>query len=634
MADTGFKSPSSNGELHSNWTSAISAYSSNDSYATITTTEDPYLYHSYENFNFGVPAGATILGIEYKIEGHVNTGATYCYVRIMKGGVEQGLVGQNFTDTDQTFTGGGATSLFNTTWTADDFSDANFNIEICPSGATPGRTMYVDHLQVKVYYSPTSISSSPSQSTSPSTSESASPSTSPSQSTSPSSSPSISPSQSTSPSTSPSQSTSPSTSPSASPSPGTNHTLKTKGNTTFAKNDILRIKDGINDEWLRVTGVVSASEYFVERDLGAAYSSNLNPGWKKGATIVNYGQSGAGGIYMTASDSNAPYLSVFDHAGSPWSAINTRLRVGNLNGYLGYSSDLYGIAIGETDAYLKYDPTNGLRIKGNLTATTGEIGGFSIGADYVRDAANSFGLASTVSAGSDIRFWAGDTFANRSTAPFRIDEDGNAVVKSLRRDDFHFFTIFESIDGYTTTAGGTGSVTLSGQYLTIATGTTTNDLTTMARSTSSGLTGRSFSFPLSFMCSLRFASVTNVEAFVGIGNVVLDAGGPGNGVSIGFYLESGTLYGLVSKSGTYDTCVMGTPGIDTDYMVSCVWNPATYTANFILEFPNGSRNTGSVTLNSMTLTATAHPVALEIKTKTTAAKTMYVYEWDFWRGTI
>ena len=32
---------------------------------------------------------------------------------------------------------------------------------------------------------------------------------------------------------------------------------------------------------------------------------------------------------------------------------------------------LYGIAIGETDKYLKYDPVNGLRIKGNITIEGG-----------------------------------------------------------------------------------------------------------------------------------------------------------------------------------------------------------------------------------------------------------------------
>lgn len=63
-------------------------------------------------------------------------------------------------------------------------------------------------------------------------------------------------------------------------------------------------------------------------------------------------------------------------------------------------------------------------ITGSITATSGTIGGFDIGSDYIRDTANSFGLASTVTGGDDVRFWAGDTFANRATAPFRVTEAG------------------------------------------------------------------------------------------------------------------------------------------------------------------------------------------------------------------
>lgn len=69
---------------------------------------------------------------------------------------------------------------------------------------------------------------------------------------------------------------------------------------------------------------------------------------------------------------------------------------------------------------------------GTITATDGSIGGFEIGEDYVRDAANSMGIASTVTGGDDIRFWAGDTFANRATAPFRVSEAGSAVFKDIQ----------------------------------------------------------------------------------------------------------------------------------------------------------------------------------------------------------
>lgn len=145
--------------------------------------------------------------------------------------------------------------------------------------------------------------------------------------------------------------------------------LTIEGNETFSVGNILRIKDGLDDEWMEVTNIDDAPQYIVTRDKAEDYAENENPEWTKGATVVNYGVSGDGGVYMTASESNAPYLSIWTHAGSPWDTITTHLRLGNLNGFLGYSSDLYGIAIGSTNKYLKYDPTNHLRIQGNITVT-------------------------------------------------------------------------------------------------------------------------------------------------------------------------------------------------------------------------------------------------------------------------
>jgi len=126
--------------------------------------------------------------------------------------------------------------------------------------------------------------------------------------------------------------------------------------------------------YVYLTPTAAINPYNVTRDKAGDYSADANPAWKKGATVVNYKQSGDGGVYMTASESNAPYLSVFTHAGEPWTDLSTKLRIGNLNGYLGYSSDKYGIAIGEATKYLKYDPTNGLRIKGDIEATSGKFG--------------------------------------------------------------------------------------------------------------------------------------------------------------------------------------------------------------------------------------------------------------------
>jgi uncharacterized protein YjbI with pentapeptide repeats len=93
--------------------------------------------------------------------------------------------------------------------------------------------------------------------------------------------------------------------------------------------------------------------------------------------------------------------------------------------FQGYSGGTYKISIGDPAGNgLTWDGSV-LTITGVLIVTVGStIAGFDIGSDYIRDVANSFGLASTVTGGDDIRFWAGSTFADRATAPLRLYESG------------------------------------------------------------------------------------------------------------------------------------------------------------------------------------------------------------------
>src|SRR4030067_1613504 len=201
-------------------------------------------------------------------------------------------------------------------------------------------------------------------------------------------------------------------------------TLITSGTSTFSVNDILRIKNSIDDEWMRVDAVIDNSHYTVTRDLSEDYALNNNPAWSAGAAIVNYGQSGDGGIFLTASESNSPYISIFDHAGSPWDTINTRVRLGNLNGYLGYSSDIYGLGIGSSaanQANLTFDSTNGIRIR---TATTDKFVFDNSGNAYIASSVTIGGssgvLASTLDgwkhASDTTKIDGGDIYADTVTA--------------------------------------------------------------------------------------------------------------------------------------------------------------------------------------------------------------------------
>lgn len=99
-------------------------------------------------------------------------------------------------------------------------------------------------------------------------------------------------------------------------------------------------------------------------------------------------------------------------------------------------------------------------ITGTVTATAGAIGGFDVGSDYIRDTVNSFGMASTVTAGDDVRFWAGATFTNRATAPFRLTEAGALTVTSA--------TVTGTV---TATTGAIAGFTLSSTEMTASSGT-------------------------------------------------------------------------------------------------------------------------------------------------------------------
>ena len=228
-------------------------------------------------------------------------------------------------------------------------------------------------------------------------------------------------------------------------------TLTISGNTTFAVGDLLRIKDGVDDEWLEVTVITSAPTYTVTRDKAAAYVANTNPAWKNGASVVNYRQSGNGLIYMTASDTNAPFLSVLTHAGLPWTTITTRLRVGNLNGYLGYVADIYGLGVGSNtagEANITIEPTNGIRIRSGTTTLFqvdmsggATIGGWTLGATTLTGGNVTLSSDGNITVGTSnnvvrlsttdatYRLWIGN--ATAASAPFRVTPAGVVTASEV-----------------------------------------------------------------------------------------------------------------------------------------------------------------------------------------------------------
>lgn len=137
------------------------------------------------------------------------------------------------------------------------------------------------------------------------------------------------------------------------------------GGWLFDSGDIVRLKEtyasGVHESWVTVTRTATINQYTT------AFSSGDSTTYHKGVTAVDYGQSGDGGILQTADMANAPWLSVFTHAGAPWTTLTQHLRLGNLKGTADFSADAYGIFIGDYagNKWMSYDPTNSLRIRGD-----------------------------------------------------------------------------------------------------------------------------------------------------------------------------------------------------------------------------------------------------------------------------
>jgi hypothetical protein len=207
------------------------------------------------------------------------------------------------------------------------------------------------------------------------------------------------------------------------------------------------------------------------------------------------------------------------------------------------SDNTYKFIMGTTGSSIDWNVTtaNTLTITGTVVATGGSLGGFNIGSDYIRDVANSFGLASTVTGGDDVRFWAGATFASRASAPLRIYESGLIVATGA------------TINGSAITNndvfgnGADGDLTISSNT-SLTRDTFLNDLTIDA-----GFTLTTAGFRLFVKGTLTIAS-TGVIGFNGVnGNNGNNGSGTsfGTGGAGGASLADGNLKGSeAGKNGT------------------------------------------------------------------------------------
>jgi hypothetical protein len=117
---------------------------------------------------------------------------------------------------------------------------------------------------------------------------------------------------------------------------------------------------------------------------------------------------------------------------SLYSADTERLRIGNLNGFLGYVTDIFGLGIGSTAKYMKYDPTNGLRLGGSGVARIEldlELARISV-KDATDATKTAMGYLNGLAKHDGTGNWGAGDYGFWAAAGDNLKIDGDAVYKS------------------------------------------------------------------------------------------------------------------------------------------------------------------------------------------------------------
>jgi hypothetical protein len=161
MKDTGWVTVGTGAEDASYGTKAWGADASNvtaddSSYAVAASGSGNTYYLKGMNLGLSIPAGATIDGIEVRVEAGEGAGAsTLERVRIVKadgtiGATERGE-GAALDGVETLYTYGGASDLWGESWSSTDTNDADFGFAVSFNQNFAGITA-VDYMQVKIHY--------------------------------------------------------------------------------------------------------------------------------------------------------------------------------------------------------------------------------------------------------------------------------------------------------------------------------------------------------------------------------------------------------------------------------------------------------------------------------------------------
>lgn len=271
----------------------------------------------------------------------------------------------------------------------------------------------------------------------------------------------------------------------------------------MSDSDIVYLEADGNIEFMRIDGEASHTpyefQYRVVRNLDGTGANE----WPAGSAVFNTGQSGDGFIDLYSlkgvSSGAGPTIALNKRNSITFNDWSTHAAIGNLNALYGYSTDIFGVAVGRyasDSAWLSADPANGVRImrgdvqkarwftngdiligrevigESNLLLSAGEvlIRNNNIPIITLRSATAADGTIASfdgaIGIGTDGGLWQGTgTFSSPNTG-LRIDRDNGIGRLQTYKD--RELQVEINTDGQLT--AGDGNVIMSADGLNLTTG--------------------------------------------------------------------------------------------------------------------------------------------------------------------
>ena len=254
--------------------------------------------------------------------------------------------------------------------------------------------------------------------------------------------------------------------------------------------------------------------------------------------------------------------------------------------------------------------------EGNLEANAGTFRGALL--------ANSLDIPDTTTADSfhvdstGNVWWGATAFANAIAS---ISKAGNAVVSSLERNDFHWFTVFESIDGYS--KGGSGTQTLNQDFVELATLATDASVSELQKIASYS---KSFTWDKRRKIKLGLVFDTNTSQYMDLvtGGIAF----AGNARKFGFRVRNGVVYALTDNGTGEDETAILTFATGTNYEFEARLNPGVS-----VEFYRDGILSATHTTSIPTGTADSNKLLdFYVRAQANAIKSVKITFYDFWQA--